>query len=86
MSTMPRTADSTVLSRLSKNLGRLLEEKGLNANQLSVKSGVSSGIICHLLKQEREPSVSTLEKICRVLEVSLDDLLRESPRRAKASV
>jgi transcriptional regulator with XRE-family HTH domain len=86
MDLMPRTADSTALSRLSKNVSRLLDEQEMSGRQLALKSGVSTGVIGHLLRAEREPSVSTLEKLCDVLGVTMNDLLRETPpRKAKAT-
>ena len=44
------------------------KEKGLTLEELSEKSGLSSGYLCHLEKGSRNhPSIETMEKIAKAL-------------------
>ncbi len=72
---MPRTADSTVLSRISVNAARVLRETGMSARQWAAKAGVSHSVVNGMLKEEREPSVSTLEKLCAAANIGITEIL-----------
>ena len=53
-----------------------LKRSGLSMRQLSIRSGVPYQAIWHLVKGERDPALSTVEKISRVLGLEL----RPKPR------
>lgn len=74
---MPRGEKSVVLPRLAKNFRILMDQRQLNARQLGIKAGVAHTIICNMLNGKREPRVSTLEKLLRVLDVDWDEVLKD---------
>lgn len=83
---MPRTADSTVLARLAKNIRAMIDEEGISIRQLAEKAGVSNNIISRMLREEREPTLSSIERVCKALGISVDEALRDTPRRVRAAV
>jgi DNA-binding Xre family transcriptional regulator len=83
---MPRSTDSTLLKRLSANFGRILKEKAVSGRQLALQAGISHTVIVRMLNEECEPALSTIEKLCLVLDVEISDVIRESPKRSKAAI
>lgn len=49
----------------SENLKALMQEKGWNATEVANRCGLTRPYISLLLKNERQPTVSSLEKIAR---------------------
>lgn len=74
---MPRGEKSVVLPRLAKNFQILMDQQQLNANQLAQKSGVARNIIYKMLQRKREPRISTLEKLLKVLDVDWAEILKD---------
>lgn len=63
---------------LWKNVYRLMQEKDLNQNQLSIKAGVNNTVISALKNGKiKKPSFELMCKIADALDVSLDDLREE---------
>ena len=57
-------------------LKNIRQEKGMTLDELSAKSGVSSGYLCHLERGSRtHPSVEIMEKIAKALNMSVEDLI-----------
>ncbi len=71
-----------------ENLHFIMECKGLQIKELSLKSGISENTLKSYLKEaSAEPSLSKLILLSRALGVSLDKLcLNESPKTSKTSV
>nr|MBN2277327.1 helix-turn-helix transcriptional regulator [candidate division Zixibacteria bacterium] len=63
--------------KLSENLRRLMDEKGLNQPELSRKSGIDQPNISRYLNRHPEgktPTLKHLVKLADALDVSLDEL------------
>ena len=57
------------------NLRLRLDEKGWSQRELARRLGVSSAAVSHLFTGNRQPGLSTIESIARVLDVSPLELL-----------
>ena len=68
------TAHVTTL--IAKNIKRIRKLKGMSQTQVSVESGVPQGQYSKIENGRVEPSVSTLEKLSRVFEVSIAEFFR----------
>lgn len=56
----------------------VLEEKGLTQIWLSEKPGKSYNIVNSYAKNRRQPSIETLFKIAKILNVKVTDLINEN--------
>jgi transcriptional regulator with XRE-family HTH domain len=65
-----------VTALIAKNIKRLRKLKGMSQTQVSVESGVPQGQYSKIENSRVEPSVSTLEKLSRVFEVSIAEFFR----------
>ena len=65
------------MSRSYKKLWKLMIDKEINKTQLTKKAKISTNAMANLGRNESVP-LETLEKICAVLECSLDDILEFS--------
>jgi len=61
---------------ISKNIKRLRELKNLSQKEVSAKSGVPQGQYSRIENGHVEPSVSTLEKLAGVFEVSISEFFK----------
>ena len=57
---------STIQNQIAIQLGRLMDEYGVNINALHLLSGVSMKTIHKILKNEFKPSINILQKLCNV--------------------
>lgn len=62
------------MGRSYNKLWKLMIDQGLNKTELRLKTNVSSNAIAKLGRDESVPLI-TLEKICRVLNCSLEDII-----------
>lgn len=62
------------MDRSYNKLWKLMIDQGMNKTELRLKANVSSNAIAKLGRDESVP-VITLEKICRVLNCSLEDII-----------
>jgi len=53
----------------------LMNERGWTVYRLAKESGVSWSTLRHMFERNTEPTVPTLEAICRGLDISLETLL-----------
>lgn len=61
---------------LSKNLKRLREKKGLSQDRLAKLADVANNTIIKMEQGENlNPTLDTLKKIAKALEVSVDELI-----------
>ena len=61
---------------LSKNLKKLREQKGLSQDRLAKLANVANNTIIKIEQGENaNPTLDTLQKIAKALEVSVDDLI-----------
>jgi len=65
------------MSNLSKNLRKLREAKQLSQEKLARLAGVSNNTIIKIeAGKNKNPTLETLRKITRALEISIDDLTK----------
>lgn len=68
---------------MAKHFGEVLrelrEKRGLGVNQLSMQSGVSSGLISKIENKERgTPKPETIEKLAKGLKIKYEDLMEKA--------
>ncbi len=62
---------------LSKNLKKLREKKGLSQDRLAKLADVANNTIIKIEQGENiNPTLDTLKKVAKALEISIDDLLK----------
>lgn len=65
---------SSVYKRLGKRINQLRVEKKLTQEKLALEAGLNRAYIGYIERGERNPSIETVEKIAKVLGVSLSKL------------
>ena len=70
------------MARSYKKLWKLMIDKEINKTQLTKKAKISTNAMANLGRNESVP-LETLEKICAVLECSLDDIVEFSEDEKK---
>ena len=79
------SAENYIIDRIEQ----LCEQKQMSRYRLAQKSGISQSSISTLLNRQSVPTIQTLEKICKGLDMTLaqffseDDELPKSDRRAE---
>ena len=62
---------------LSKNLKRFREKKGLSQDRLAKLADVANNTIIKIEQGENiNPTLDTLKKVAKALEISVDDLIK----------
>lgn len=56
-------------------LKEIIQAKGIKQNYLAQRIGVSSVTVSNWVKEKSTPSKKHLEKLCKILEVSINDLV-----------
>jgi transcriptional regulator with XRE-family HTH domain len=77
------TLDDPAVGDLGRNLRAAREKLGLTQEQLSDLSGVQAGEVSRIERGQRDPRVSTLERLAAAVEVEPGDLLRQENRVSK---
>jgi XRE family transcriptional regulator, regulator of sulfur utilization len=62
--------------RLGKNLKEIREEKGVTQDNIAMSLGVSRGFISKIENGKTNPTLSTMTKIAKALNVTTDELLK----------
>lgn len=66
------------------NLKRIREEKGFTLEELSLRTGISKGYLCHIENLTRKnPSFKIINKILEVLNISFEELIKKWKKRKK---
>lgn len=69
-----------VRSYLIANIQRLMEERGTNAQEVSIAAGLSPSFVSEILRgKSRNPSLDSLEAIAAALGTDVSSLLEEEP-------
>ena len=64
------------MSNITKTLRKLREAKGLSQEKLAILADVANNIIIKIeAGKNQNPTLDTLKKIAKALEVSVDDLI-----------
>jgi len=65
------------MSKIGKNLKKLREQKDVSQDRLSKQADISLNTIAKLeLEESPNPTIETLQKIAKALEVKVDDLIK----------
>lgn len=65
------------MSTISKNIRKLREQKGISQDRLSKWADTSLNTIAKLeLDETQNPTIETLQKIAKALDVKVEDLLK----------
>ena len=60
---------------ITENIKREIEQSGLKKSEIASAIGVSRATISQYLSGRAQPTLSTLSKLCAVLDCSADDIL-----------
>jgi len=63
------------LANLSTAILRLCHKKGLSYEEAAFRCHISSRFFGDIVRRKKNPSIATLEKICKGLEISPNELL-----------
>lgn len=65
------------MSTISKNIRKLREQKGISQDKLSKLADISLNTIAKLeLDDSPNPTIETLQKIAKALDVNVEDLIK----------
>ncbi len=66
------------MSTIGKNIKRYRQEKGLSQDKLSKLADLSLNTVVKIeLDESPNPTIETIQRIAKALDVSVDDLLRK---------
>jgi len=66
------------MSTIGKNIKRLRQEKGISQDKLSKLADISLNTVVKIeLDQSPNPTLETIQKLAKTLDVSLDDLVNK---------
>ncbi|PIZ70891.1 MAG: DNA-binding protein [Candidatus Portnoybacteria bacterium CG_4_10_14_0_2_um_filter_44_20] len=65
------------MSTIGKNIKKLRQENGISQDKLSKLADISLNTVVKIeLDQNPNPTLETIQKLAKALDVSLDDLIR----------
>lgn len=65
------------MSKIGKNIKKLREKMGISQDKLSKLADISSNTVAKLeLEDSPNPTIETLQKIAKALNVKVDDLIK----------
>lgn len=65
------------MSKIGKNIKNLREKQGISQDRLSKLADISSNTVAKLeLDESPNPTIETLQKIAKALNVKVDDLIK----------
>ena len=65
-------------NNFSKNLIKIRKNKSLSQRDLAIKTGISQRVIAHYETNAINPSLTKIQKIAKVLEISPAELLKDN--------
>ena len=66
----------SISSKLGQNLKNIRTKKDISQGDISRKLNMDRGSISSIENGKKNPTLSTLEKIARALDVGIDDLIK----------
>lgn len=66
------------MSTFGKNLKEILDALNMSQAEFAHRTGLTCAAVSMILKGKREPSLSTIVKIIKVLPITFERLMRES--------
>jgi len=73
-----------VSSEVASILKKEREKRGLSMTRVAEMSGLSQGMISLIERQQRNPSLDSLLRICIALNIQLSSVLTEAERTARS--
>ena len=67
--------DQEIAERITKNLRTAIETSGKLKREIAEAAGISNAVITQYISGRSQPSLPTLHKLCRVLDVTPDDII-----------
>ena len=86
MKNKPKSLNNNVLLEFSANLQKAVNDTGLTPYLLAKNLGLDKQAISRLLKGDRDPNLSTVVRIVKSMQISMDQLLGLTPVKPKAEV
>ena len=65
-----------VSKKVGKNIKKIREKRGLTQEELALEAGLNRAYVGYIERGRRNPSIETVAKIAKVLEVRLDELFK----------
>ena len=66
-----------IMSQIGENVKELREKMGISQDKLSKLANISSNTVAKLeLKESSNPTIDTLQKIAKALNVKVDDIIK----------
>ena len=66
------------MSTIGKNIKKFRQEKGLSQDKLSKRADLSLNTVVKIeLDESPNPTIETIQRIAKALDVSVDDLLKK---------
>lgn len=72
-----------ICSSVARQIKALREKRGLSMTQLAASAGLSRAMISFIEHEQRNPTLETLLRITRVLEVNLSDILVKAAKEVE---
>lgn len=66
-----------IKTNIATNLNARMHEIGMSQTQLSKISGIKQPNISAYIRQTRTPDVNTLYRLCKILNMSMQDMIKE---------
>lgn len=65
-----------MIKTVTKNIFRLMDNKGVSAYKLSKETGISESVISRWRSGEQSPSISSLVKVAHFFDCGLSELMK----------
>ena len=72
---MDKTNDQAISDRITQNIRTAIETSGKLKHEIAKALGINAGTISQYLSGRAQPTLTTLHKLCKVLDVTPDDIL-----------
>jgi len=66
---------SVIHKTIAKNIAKIRKEKGITQEALAYQAGLNRAYIGYIERGERKPSIETIEKIAKALQIKFENLV-----------
>lgn len=63
---------------VTEHIRQLMDQRGWSVYRLGKESGLSQSTLAHVFRKDSEPTISTLDTICKALGITLSQFFAES--------
>ena len=74
--------DSNIYQTLARRIREERKHAGLSLEALGEKAGITGAFIAHIEAARKKPTLTTIEKIAKALDLSAADLVRDLTKKA----